>query len=196
MKDRDGDAGTGEVVEERALRRLLDEATVEVSRAARARQRWLRQAAEEDATFAGVLVDLAERGAIVTVQVAAGGRRSGRIVALGLDHLVLGPPPGGAGDERLVHLDAVVGVRPEPGGPALLGVDGRAPSGRTLVAVLAETAGDAPRVAITTATTEVVAGRLRAVGVDVVRLDLDDEARSPCYLSAAALREVVVFRSG
>jgi hypothetical protein len=183
-------------VDDEVLRRLLDDATLEANRTSRRHQRWLRQAAEGDATLAGVLVDLAERGSEVTVQVAGGGHRFGRILAVGGDHLVLREPASGGGDDRLIRLDAVVGVRPDATGRSLLGIDRRRPSEPELLAVLADAAADAPRVAITTATGEVVAGRLRSVGADVLRLDLDGEPRSPCYLSAAALREVLVLRSG
>ncbi|MBA2283054.1 MAG: hypothetical protein H0W25_17730, partial [Acidimicrobiia bacterium] len=42
-------------------------ARVDEAAAARSRERWLRQAADEGASFTGVLLDLAERGAPVVV---------------------------------------------------------------------------------------------------------------------------------
>ena len=61
----------------------LADARVEGSADARARERWLRAAAEADATFAGVLLDLAERGVGIAVATVAGRRLQGVVQVLG-----------------------------------------------------------------------------------------------------------------
>ena len=57
------------------LDRWVSDARSDEAAAARARERWLKQAADESATFSGVLFDLAERGAPV-VDLSRGIRNS------------------------------------------------------------------------------------------------------------------------
>src|SRR5688500_9679971 len=61
----------------------------------RARERWLRAAADEEATFGGVLLDLAERGAPVVVAGRAGRRHRGVVRAVGADFCLLRSADGG-----------------------------------------------------------------------------------------------------
>ncbi|MDQ3293286.1 MAG: hypothetical protein M3527_02365, partial [Actinomycetota bacterium] len=54
-------------------------ARVDEAAAARSRERWLRQAADEEAMVAGVLLDLAERADTVVVQGPGGRTPRGRV---------------------------------------------------------------------------------------------------------------------
>src|SRR5262245_29998194 len=78
--------------------------------ASRARERSLREQAAAAATWAGVVVDLAEQHASVTVS-AAGQKRGGRVVGAGRDFFVLD----GARHSRitLVALNAVGAIWPD-----------------------------------------------------------------------------------
>ena len=169
------------------LLRLLDEARADDRGAARERERWLRQAAEEGALLAGTLLDLAERGATVTVRTTAGGAHHGIVRLVAADFCVLASA---AGDVWL-RLDGVATVRPHAGERHAAATGDRPVLDLRLVEALARVAGDRPRVAIVTDGGERVAGELRAVGADVVTVRLDGEPRAVCYVAAGAIREVL-----
>src|SRR5690606_35255177 len=98
------------------LDRWAADARVDEAAQRRSRERWLRQQAEEGATLAGVLADLAEGEAAVTVQTAAGHRHHGVLRAVGADFVAV---EAGAG-AVLVAMSALLAVRTRPGaGPAL-----------------------------------------------------------------------------
>lgn len=164
----------------------LASARADVAAAGRARERWLARAAAESATFAGVLLDLAERGEEVVVSGRTGRRLRGRVEAVGADFAALALTEGGA---ALVLFSAVAAVRGEPGAPP-------APGDRPLqvevgvaeaLSVLAE---DRPRVLVVCAGGEGLAGELVAVGQDVLHLRLDDAGRSTAYVPLASIAEV------
>ena len=170
--------------------RAADEAA-----AARSRERWLRQQAAEDARFAGVLVDLAERALPVTVATTAGPVVRGRLAAVASDFVAVVPSGEGAGGRAtLVQLGAVAWVRPEPGrrgGEAA--AERAAPGQGTLAAALARLADDRPRVTVTTAGGAALTGELRSVGADVVTLRMDGRPPPTAYLPLAAVAVVTVL---
>src|SRR4051812_32434559 len=116
------------------LTRWVSDARTDEAAAARARERWLVQAAEESATFSGVLLDLAERAAPVVVIGHGDRRHRGVIAAVGADFCVLRTPAGrdvlvafrgissarldaGAGapsGDRAVHVDVALAKRSPP----------------------------------------------------------------------------------
>jgi hypothetical protein len=166
------------------LTRWAAAARVDEAAAARSRERWLRRQAEEEATLAGVLCDLAERRIPVVVQTTAGRRHRGRVAAVGRDFCVLVI---GDGRELLVALAAVAVVRPEPGP--------RAPTGdRALTVELglldALTHVNGERVAAVTTGGDTLVGEVRSVGQDVLALVLEGERRATAYLPAGAIAEV------
>ena len=55
----------------------------------RVRERWLRRQAEDEAAFAGLLVDLAERGVAVIVTTSGGRHHVGRVEAVGTDFVAM-----------------------------------------------------------------------------------------------------------
>jgi hypothetical protein len=173
----------------RHLDELLAEAAHEQAVEAREHRRWLRQAAAEEATFAGTLVDLAEAAAVVVVAVAAAGRRvRGRITGVGADFVALATDQG---QDALLPFRAVGSVRAEPGHPAVIG--DRGPALALLLAeLLPELAAERTPVAITT-DHEVVAGVLAGAGADVLTVRAADSSPAcPVYVPLSAVRLVLL----
>jgi hypothetical protein len=135
---------------------------------ARAREGWLRRQAETEATFTGLLVDLAERHAEVVLDLAAGEHVArGWLRAVGRDVVVLATR---AGRPCLVATTAIVGVRAvaESGLPAASG-DRNAPLTIGLADALGLLAGErAPVQLVLAPGGRTVTGVLLAAGVDVV----------------------------
>jgi hypothetical protein len=172
------------------LERWAAEARVDDAARRRAQERWLLQSAEEGGALAGVLADLAEQGAPVTVRTPAGRRHAGRVRAVGADFVALATA---AGDDVLVAIDTVSSVR-TAGARAPLG-DRPAPGALTLAEALAGLAAERDRALLVTRDGgDTVAGTLRAVGADVVvvRLDGDAAAAGTAYVPLAAIGEVVL----
>jgi len=167
---------------------LLDESRAGEARAARNRERWLRQSAEEGAELAGTLVDLAEHAALVGLATVAGRRHHGVIVAVGGDYCVV---RAAGGNEVHLRLDALTTVRLHPGEHHGAATGDRAVAGeQRLVEVLARLAGERRRASLVTVSGETVAGELRSVGTDVVTLRLD--GGGTCYVAAPAVTEAAV----
>ena len=163
---------------------LLDDARAAEHRRARTGERLLRTAAEESATFAGSLLDLAERGRSVRITTASRRRHVGSIQLVGLDFLVVA--------DAWVALAAVTSVGVVEGGATATG--DRPATDLLLVEALARVAPERPGLAVVTSGGEVVAGRLLAVGADVLTLRLDGDGGT-AYVPAAAVLEVL-FRPG
>lgn len=171
---------------------LLDEGRASAGQAMRARQRSLRQAAEEEASLAGTLVDLAERRARVVVRTETGRAHAGVLESVGRDYCVVRADTGAAAHLRLA---ALVTVRPSPGerhAPA--SGERRAGGDVLLLEALGRVAHQRPQVALVTRGGDVVVGTLRAVGADVVTVwtGTGPGAEGPCYVAAAAVTEVVL----
>ena len=174
------------------LARWAGEARAEEAAAERVEQRLLEQIAAEEATFAGVCLDLAERTAPVVVRTVAGRTHRGRVITVGRDFLVVrdqGGPP------LLLALGAVASVRLGPGERA-----GTAPSGRAaafeagLAAVLAGVAPERPRVQVLSAgEQQPVTGELRTGGRDVAAVRLDGEPPATVYLRVGSIAELVLL---
>ena len=167
----------------------LADARVEGSADARAREHWLRAAASADATFSGILLDLAERGIAVSVATVAGRRLQGFVEVLGADFLALRSASGG---EVLVALTAISSVRTAPtvdeaSGDRVVTTDLR------LGDVLGELTAERARVRLVLLDgREAVAGELRSVGQDVVTVRTDGSAPATAYARTAAIAEVTM----
>jgi hypothetical protein len=159
---------------------LLDDARAAEHRRARTSERLLRTAAEESATFAGSLLDLAEQGRSVRITTASRRRHVGPIRMVGLDFLVVA--------DAWVALATVASVGVVEGGGAATG--DRPGTDLLLVEALARVAPERPQLAVVTSGGEVVAGRLLAVGADVLTLRLEGEGGT-AYVPAAAVLEVL-----
>jgi hypothetical protein len=171
------------------LDRWVSDARSDEAAAARARERWLKQAAEESATFSGALVDLAERAAPVVVVVHGERRHHGVIAAVAADFCILRGP---TGHDVLLAFAGIASVRIDavtspPTGDRVVHVD------LGLAEALAALAADRPRVLVVTgAGTDGVAGELRAVGLDVLTVRLDGEPAANAYVPVPAIVEVTL----
>jgi hypothetical protein len=169
------------------LARWASAAAVDEAAGARARERWLRRAADEGATFAGVLLDLAERGSPVIVAGRAGRRHRGVIRAVGVDFCGLRGRDRG---DVLLSFAGIAAVRPEARSVPAPGdrpVDVDVGLGEALAAV----AEERPRVLVVTmADADGLAGELRSVGRDVLVLRLDGPTRPTAYVPLASVAEV------
>ena len=166
-----------------AFDELADEARAGEDVRQRAAARWLLRSAAESATFAGTLVDLAERGDHVAVRTRSGRTHRGSITAVGADFVVVA--------DAYVRLAAVVAVRGGPASVAVATGNRAVPRDMPLSAVLAERAVDRPVVVVVPdAGSEPVRGELRSAGVDLLTVVLDDG--SACHVPLAAVGEVLV----
>lgn len=160
---------------------------------ARVRERWLRAQAEEESSLAGVLLALAERREAVVLTTVGGRRHRGVVAGVGRDFAALETP---AGPTTLVTLAAVGDVRVvregPPARPAPSGAAGE--FGVGLADVLAQAAGQRPRVSVQAGAAAVV-GDLRSVGSDVLTVRADGDA-GVVYMALASLSEVSFLASG
>lgn len=168
--------------------RWLGERRTDDAAAARTRERWLRQVAQEEGTFAGVLLDLGEQERAVVVQVAGGRRHRGAIRAVGADFAVLSAD--GAPDVLLAFA-GIVSARPEPRTPATVG-DRAVVLDTALADVLVGLAGERPRVLLTTSDGTVVTGQLRGAGRDVLTVRLDGDNHNLLYVPLTAVAEIAL----
>jgi len=150
------------------LRRwAADEGAARVARS-RSRARWLRQQAAESATLAGVLLDLAERRAVVTVE-ASSRLHTGRLVAVSTGLCILEEIDDADHQLALIALPAITMLVPrvEANGD-------RVPELQLDIAgALAGLAGDRPTICLELTSGKRVTGVLEAVGVDIVTLRVD-----------------------
>jgi hypothetical protein len=136
----------------------------------RSRARWLRQQAAESATLAGVLLDLAERRATVTID-AAGWTHTGRALAVSTGLCLLDDLADGQDRLALVALPAVIMVC-----PPVEALGDRVPDLRLdMAGALAGLAGDRPTICLEVQGGRKVTGVLENVGVDLVTLRADRE---------------------
>ena len=157
--------------------------------AARSRsvQRSLRQQAAEEATFAGTLLDLAEAGAAVAVQVTGGRQYRGVAAGVGRDFVAVRSD---GGRLTLIAFAHIAAVRPTDVRTPATGA--RTPGPRSLVQLLDLCVVDRPRVQVVAAG-ETVVGELVAVGDDVLSVRADPAGhgeRHVSYVPAGSVSEV------
>lgn len=168
------------------LDRWVAEARISEAALGRARERWLREVAEQEATLAGVLADLAERQTTVSVRLRGGRRHHGTISAVGADFVVVGQT---MGVDLLIRVAAIATVGTAPDVGATIG-DRTVGTELRLADVLAELAADRERVVVATEAGELLAGQLRSVGHDVAVLRTETVPPATAYLPLAAIVEV------
>jgi hypothetical protein len=175
------------------LERWAADARAREAADARVRERWLRAQAEEGSSLAGVLLALAERRATVVVTTVGGRRHRGVVAGVGLDFVALQAP---AGTTTLVAFAAVGDVRVADAGRRVAPTTGEAPRplGARLGDVLAQAAGQRPRISVQAGVAAVV-GDLRAVGDDLLTLRADGAAGA-VYVALASVSEVSFLASG
>lgn len=158
----------------------------------RARTAWLARQAAEEGTFAGVLVDLAERGAAVVVHLHNGRRHRGRITLVGRDFCGLRT---GAGRDVLVAERGLASVRTLPGDAVTVG-DRPVRADLTFAETLAALADHRVRVlAVGHDGDDAVSGELRSVGADVLTVRLDGGGGT-AYVSSSSVLELSLTVSG
>jgi hypothetical protein len=168
--------------------RWAADARVDEAARLRARERWLRHQAEEEGSLAGVLADVAERGASVALHVRGGRRHRGELAALGADFVALRS----AGADVIVALPAVMSVRTLPGEASTIG-DRSTGTAHRLVDVLAGLAAERAAVLLVLADgDEAIAGVVRWVGQDVAGVRVAGGAAVTAYVPVGAIVEVLV----
>jgi hypothetical protein len=145
-------------------------ARVDEAARARARQRWLRSAAEEGATLAGLLADLAAGTTPVRIGTRAGRTLQGRVVALGRDFCAVA----GRATQTLAPLRTLATVR-VAGRAHAAGGHEQVPASLLLADVLHGIAEERCPVAIDVHGGERVVGELRWVGAEVLAVRTDHE---------------------
>jgi hypothetical protein len=175
------------------LHRLVADTAADAAARERAHERVLRETAELEATFVGVLVDLAEQGRSVVVRNAAGRIHRGHLIGVGTGAVALrdeGRPP------VLIAMAAVTSVRPhvEAGSRPRDVAGGRpAPLDVSIVRLLGALAEERPRVQVSCAGEEPLAGELRSVGADLLTVRLDGDRRLLAHVPVAAVADVVLL---
>lgn len=176
----------------RSLARWAADAAVDEAARRRVRSRWLRLQAEEEATLAGTLLDLAERGQPVVFDVGDQ-RVRGTLSGIGADFVALRSD---RDQQVLVRSTAISVVRAEPGAGDVLGdrtpADGSPTVDVGFDAVLGPLAADRPDVLIRTVTGGSVRGRLTRAGVDVLRLLVDGDPPAATWVPTAAVAMLVL----
>lgn len=175
-----------------SLDHVVADAVAEEAARERSQTRMLRQIAEEEATFLGVALDLAERGAVVVARTASGRSHRGRVVAVGRDFVILRDGPDAA--PAFLAVAALSSLRPQPGSASADTAGGRAaPLDVGLAALLVGLAADRPRVQVSAVGDDPVAGELRSVGSDVLTLRLDGGASLRAHVRLAAVSELLLL---
>ena len=174
--------------------RWAAEARAEEAAASRSREGWLRQAASEDATLVGTLVDLAERGTAAVLTMRSGRRLRAAIWRVGEDCVAVRL------DDRRVSwlaLGALAAIGAEPGGMNLPTGTRRVESEVTLEEVLGDLVADQATVAIFLSDmTDPLRGRLVGGGRDIVRLTRSGASPEEVVIAVQAVSEVVLVDSG
>jgi hypothetical protein len=165
--------------------RWLATARADDAAAARARERWLLQVAEESSSLAGVLLDLAVRGAPGIVQSRGGRRHRGTITVVGMDFVALRTAQHA---DLLMAYTGIASVRTDAGASAPIG-DREATFALGFAEAIAALASDRPRVHVhASADSEGTSGELRSAGEDVVTIQLDGNAGA-AYVPIASISE-------
>lgn len=170
-----------------ALERWASAAVVDEAARGRARASWLRIQAESEATLVGVLVDLAEHGRPVALEVA-GQRITGLVVGVGSDFAALRTA---LGQDVMVRTSVIDVVRAHPELADTVG--DRVPLLETSFdAILGPVAADRPTVLVRTVGGTTVRGVLRSAGADAVHVRADGDPPTPTWIAHAAVASLVI----
>ncbi len=150
----------------------------------RSRERSLRDQASASASWAGVLVDLAEQAATVVIGMGRV-RCTGRIVGVARDFCVVQQA---AGRPLLIGLEAISAVWPASRGGGFAAGDRRPSLALSMAGALSALAEERARVALTLSEGDQVEGELVAVGEDVITLRTEAPSRRSVYVRLASVR--------
>ena len=159
----------------------------------RVRERWLRAQAEEEASFAGVLLAAAERRATVLATTSVGRRHRGVVTGVGTDFAAV---EAASGVLTLLSLRTLADLRvmDRRAHAATGSTEGDRALGVCLADVLAQAVGPRPRISVLAGAASVV-GDLRAVGTDVLTMRTDGAA-GVAYVGLASVSEISFLASG
>jgi hypothetical protein len=172
------------------LESWLADLQVEAAARSRARAAWLQRQAREEATFVGVLADLAERERALVVDTIPGRRHQGFVRVVGQDFVGLRTQ---RGTDVLVRYAAIASVRQAPREQGSAGDRVIAPVA-TFHHGLTALGGTGARVVAHSLGGSALQGELRSVGRDLLVLRLD--GCGIAYVPLASLGEVSVVESG
>jgi len=165
---RDAGASTGPT----SLDRWADDARSIEAAQRRARHASLVNQAAETATLAGLLVDMGERAAAISVHLTNGVTHHGTIIDVGSDYFRIDTAAGPA----IVSSDATASIRPRPGTPSIFSA--RPGSTTTLDDLLADLAADECEVSMTTRTDPgPLLGRLLFASLELLGLVVGEDQR-------------------
>jgi hypothetical protein len=151
---------------------MLDESTVDERASNRSAKRWSSQVDEEEATWIGTLIDLAEQRKSIGLATTTGQNHRVVIDAVGPDVVVAQRPDSTQLLIRLEIIESLTGA----GKPTATGIG--TGQGATFHELLFGLCADRPKVSVTTRSGRVVHGQLLAVGTDVLTLRSLDSAAS------------------
>lgn len=152
----------------------------------RRRQFWLERVASEQATFVGMLTDLAEATSEVVLETTAGRRHTGSVKAVGHDFCAISEHRRWA----FLALRSLAVIRSTEGAAVVASGDRTADVDLTLLEALADQLEDRPRVVVWLDSGQHVQGELAAVGQDLISVKIDGEPPRITHVSAAAISEV------
>ena len=150
----------------------------------------LADQAAEESSIGGVLRDLGERSAAISVTTIADRRHRARIKAVGRDFTVITALDGDH-NEIVVAMRAIEIVKVST--EAVVTGDRADILDVTLAEVLPAMCVDRPRVLLVTFGGQLVLGELRSTGLDVARLRTDDDNRATAYVPVANIAELVLL---
>lgn len=178
------------------LSRWTAEARAEEAARSRAKESWLHRQAAEEATWAALVLDLAEQAAPVVVQSIHGRSHQGRLAAVGADFLLLAATdPSAANRATFLPTQAIALLRPGLGVRWAPSAGDRQAGGQgvRLADVLAGVAADRPRVIIGTGAAGTITGELVWAGVDLAGVRLDSEPPAVVAVRISALSELTLL---
>ncbi len=173
------------------LAHFVADASVDEAARSRARERSLRQQAGEDASFTGVLLDLAERGRPIVLSTSTGRRHRGVVRTVATDFCILRTD---TGIDQLVPYRALGMIRPLPQEAETVG-DRPATLDIGLTDALGHLCEDRPRLRIgLIGDPDPHVGELRSIGRDVLTLRMDGDPPPTAYLQVALIAELAIAR--
>lgn len=172
-----------------ALERFVADATVDEAARSRSLERSLHQQAREDASFTGVLLDLAERGRPIVLSTSGGRRHRGVVRTVAMDFCILRTD---TGIDQLVSYRALGTIRPLPLEAETVG-DRPATLDLDLTDALTSLSDDRPRLRIgLIGDPDPHIGQLRSVGRDVITLRMDGDPPPTAYVQVALIAELAI----
>lgn len=169
------------------LARWVADAKVDDAALSRQRGRALAEAADQEATVTGLLLDLAELGAPVAIE-AGGSRHLGWVTAVGADFVALSAD---AGPTVLIAGGAIEVISPAHGSKAR--GDRVVTADLSLLRVLAELAEEREPIRITTRGGASASGTVVGLGQDVIRVRSAGEPPAQTYVPLDAVASVALI---